>query len=338
MKRVVYHLCLIIIPLFVISGCESSKKTPEKITKKNPWKTLTIPSFNSDSAYHFIEKQVAFGPRVPNTMGHKLCGDYLIAKLREYGANVTVQPFVDVAYNGQPLQLRNIIGSFSPTTRKRILLAAHWDTRPYADKDTVDRDFPIDGANDGASGVGVLLELARTVHRNGLPKTGFDIVFFDGEDYGEHDDMEQVPLKNNRMHIWWCLGSQYWARNPHVPKYSAYYGILLDMVGAKNAKFYKEGGSMQFAPKVTKKVWNTARSLGHSNFFINALSPGVTDDHIFVNRDARIPMINIIDYDSSSPSYYFPDYHHTHRDNLSLIDKQTLQAVGETLLYLVYTE
>jgi Zn-dependent M28 family amino/carboxypeptidase len=331
-------LYLIFILVSFFCSCESSKKTPEKITKKNPWKTLTVPSFNSDSAYNFIAKQVAFGPRVPNTIGHQRCGDYLINKLRSYGAKVTVQEFSEVAYNGQVLRLRNIIGSFNPTTKKRILLAAHWDTRPFADKDVENRDMPIEGANDGASGVAVLLEIARVIHDNENPRSGLDIIFFDGEDYGEHEDVETPPLKNNRMQIWWCLGSQYWSKRPHIPNYSAYYGILLDMVGGKNAKFYKEGGSMQFAPKVNKKVWNTARSLGYSNYFVNALSPGVTDDHIFVNRDARIPMINIIDFDPASPSYYFPDYHHTHRDNLDLIDKQTLQAVGETMMYLIYTE
>lgn len=331
-------LISLLLLLSVIFGCESSKNTGEKISRKNPFKTLTVPSFNSDSAYIFIEKQVSFGPRVPNSLNHVQCGDYLISTLKEFGAKVTVQEFAEVAYNGKILRLRNIIGSFNPSSRKRILLAAHWDTRPFADKDTINRDTPIDGANDGASGVGVLLELARVLSCNDKPKAGIDIIFFDGEDYGEHEDVEQVPLKNNRMQIWWCLGSQYWALKPHVPKYSAYYGILLDMVGGRNAKFYKEGGSMQFAPKVVKKVWNTARSLGYSNYFINGLSPGITDDHIFVNRDARIPMINIVEYDPSSPSYYFPKYHHTHSDNLELIDTQTLQAVGETLLYLIYTE
>jgi Zn-dependent M28 family amino/carboxypeptidase len=334
-KRDVVFLMLF---CFLLFSCESSKKAPDKITPRKPRKALTVPSFNSDSAFAFIEDQLAFGPRVPNTPSHTLCAEYLLRKLKEYGAKVYLQPFSDIAYNGTRLYLRNIIGSYNPSANKRILLAAHWDTRPYADKDTEDRYEPFDGANDGASGVAVLLEIARIFHTNDMPEVGVDLVFFDGEDYGEHSDVKISPLKDGLMQIWWCLGSQYWSLHPHVQNYSAYYGILLDMVGAKNARFYKEGGSMQFAPKVVRKVWKTARSLGYSNYFVDINSPGITDDHIFVNRDAHIPMISIVEYDPGSPSYYFPAYHHTRKDNIELIDKQTLQAVGETVLYTVYTE
>lgn len=319
-------------------GCESSKKSVDHVVGRKSKKSITVPSFNSDSAYFFIQKQVDFGPRVPNTDPHIVCGAYLVSTLKSYGAEVTEQNFSEQAYNGTTLHLKNIIASYNPNVQKRILLAAHWDTRPYADKDTEGRYEPIDGANDGGSGVGVLLEIARIMSKNEKPNTGIDIIFFDGEDYGEHEDVENTPLKNGMVKIWWCLGSQYWADNPHVRGYSAYYGILLDMVGANNARFYKEGGSMQFAPKVMKKVWNTARGLGYSNYFITTNSPGIMDDHIFVNRDAKIPMIDIVEYKSNSPSYYFGDYHHTKNDNMSIIDKQTLQAVGETVLYTIYNE
>jgi len=301
-------------------------------------KTITVPSFNSDSAYYFIQKQVDFGPRVPNSDGHKICSDFLINQLKSYGASIKEQEFTEQAYDGTMLHLKNIIASYNTSAHKRILLAAHWDTRPYADKDIEGRYEPIEGANDGASGVGVLLEVARILNKNELPDVGLDIIFFDGEDYGEHEDVENVPMKNGLVQIWWCLGSQYWADHPHVPKYSAYYGILLDMVGARNARFFKEGGSMQFAPKVVNKVWATARSLGYSNYFVSTNSPGIMDDHIFVNRDAKIPMIDIVEYDPNSPSYYFGQYHHTKKDNMSIIDKQTLQAVGETVLYTIYNE
>lgn len=320
------------------SACESSRKAPDKTSRRKILRTITIPSFNSDSAYTFIQKQVDFGPRVPNTQEHRSCGDYLIAKLQSYGAVVQVQEFKEQAYNGTILNLRNIIASFNPKAKKRVILAAHWDTRPFSDKDYERRDDPPDGANDGGSGVGVLLETARVLSINDLPKAGIDIVLFDGEDYGEHQDLENSPMKNGRMQIWWCLGSQYWALHLHKPNYSAYYGILLDMVGARKARFYREGGSMQFAPKVVKKVWNTARILGYSNYFVNINSPGIMDDHIFVNRDAKIPMIAIVEYDPMSPTYYFGPYHHTHQDNMSIISKQTLQAVGETLLYTIYNE
>ena len=323
---------------FLIFGCESSKKSIDHVGKKNSKQTITVPSFDSDSAYSFIQKQVSFGPRVPNSVEHKLCGEFLARKLQSYGAEIELQEFREQAYNGTVLYLKNIIASYNPDVKKRILLGAHWDSRPYADKDVEGRYTPIDGANDGASGVGVLLEVARAISKNENPRIGVDIIFFDGEDYGEHEDVDDVPMKNGLVQIWWCLGSQYWADHPHTPKYSAYYGIILDMVGSRNARFFKEGGSMQFAPKVVKKVWDTARSLGYSNFFINSNSPGIMDDHIFINRDAKIPTINIVEYDPNSPSYYFGGYHHTRKDNMDIIDKQTLQAVGETVMYTIYNE
>ena len=319
--RTLFHIIFLIGLLFV--GCEGSKKSVDQLGGKTAKKVMTVPSFNSDSAYYFIEKQVSFGPRVPNSNGHKTCGDYLVNQLKTTGARIIEQEFTEEAYDGTILHLKNIIASFNTNARKRILLAAHWDTRPYADKDKIGRYEPIEGANDGASGVGVLLEIARILGRNERPGIGIDIIFFDGEDYGEHEDVDDVPMKNGLVQIWWCLGSQYWADHPHVPKYSAYYGILLDMVGGDNARFYKEGGSMQFAPKVVDKVWSTARSLGYSNYFINTNSPGIMDDHIFVNRDAKIPMVDIVEYDPNSPSYYFGSYHHTRKDNMNIINKQT---------------
>ena len=331
------HLLVTVVFIFLIA-CESSKKSVDQIIYSNSRKTTTVPSFNRDSAFLFIKKQVDFGPRVPNTFAHKACGNYLASQLRSYGAKVIEQEFSEQAYDGTILYLKNIIASYNPDAKKRVLLAAHWDTRPFADKDVDGRYDPIDGANDGASGVGVLLEVARILSVNEKPNIGLDIIFFDGEDYGEHEDVTDVPMKNGLVQIWWCLGSQYWADHPHIPRYSAYYGILLDMVGSRNARFFKEGGSMQFAPKVVEKVWATARSLGYSNYFVSTNSPGIMDDHIFVNRDAKIPMIDIVEYDPDSPSYYFGDFHHTKKDNINIIDRQTLQAVGETVLYTIYNE
>lgn len=324
--------------LMLTAACESSRRSADSNVIERPGRIITVPAFNSDSAYSYIEKQVGFGPRVPNSQAHRRCGDFLISALEAYGAQVTVQSFVEEAYDGQKLYLRNIIGSFKPDFPKRILLAAHWDTRPFADRDPERPDEPIDGANDGGSGVGVLLEVARVMHANEAPEVGIDIIFFDGEDYGEHDSIAVAPMKNDRMQIWWCLGSQYWSRNLHKPAYSAYYGILLDMVGGRNARFYREGGSMQFAPKVVRKIWKTAQSLGYSHFFIDSDSPGIIDDHIFISRDAGIPTAAIVEYNPESPDSYFAPYHHTHQDNLRLIDRQTLQAVGETVLYAIYHE
>ncbi|MGV3539853.1 MAG: M28 family peptidase, partial [Rufibacter sp.] len=215
---------------------------------------IQAPEFNADSAYAFVAKQVGFGPRVPNTSAHRACGDYLVNQLKTYGGHVLEQTFTAKAYNGTSLNLRNIMGQFNPNAPKRILLAAHWDTRPFADKDTVNQKQPIDGANDGASGVAVLLEIARQLQDNPLSgDVGVDILFFDGEDYGQPDNSGLDYQENT-----WCLGSQYWSRNKMPKNYQPQYGILLDMVGAKGSRFAREEGSRGYASDVVDKVWGAA--------------------------------------------------------------------------------
>jgi hypothetical protein len=212
------------------------------------------------------------------------------------------------------------------------MLSAHWDSRRFGDKDSQDMDQPIDGANDGASGVGVLLEIARVINSQELkPDVGIDFILFDGEDDGE---LDKGPQLNNGQ-VWWCLGSQYWSINKHVPNYTAYYGILLDMVGAKGAHFYWEGYSRQYAAGILRKVWENAAKIGQGDFFVMRDTAPIMDDHVFVNENAGIPMVDILDF---SPDYGFGHYHHTHSDNMELIDKRTLQAVGETVLFTVYQE
>jgi len=293
---------------------------------------IDFPEFSADSAYSFIQQQVDFGPRVPNTAPHRETREWLVSKFEEYGLQVTEQNFETRAYDGTNLNLTNIIASWNPQASKRILLAAHWDTRPMADKDTQRIDEPIDGANDGASGVGVLLEIARIITSDAnQPAVGIDFILFDGEDYGEP---EHTDTRNNQQ-IWWALGSQYWSRNPHEAGYTAYYGILLDMVGGKNARFYREGYSMKYAKNIVQKVWNNAHALGHGDFFQMRNAGEIIDDHVFVNEIAKIPMIDIIDF---SPDYGFGRFHHTHDDTMEIIDKRTLKAVGETVLYTIYLE
>jgi glutaminyl-peptide cyclotransferase len=291
-----------------------------------------FPEFNADSAYSFIQQQVDFGPRVPNTEAHRQTRQWLVEKFEGYGMEVTEQNFETRAFDGTMLNLTNIIATWNPQASKRILLAAHWDTRPMADKDTERIDEPIDGANDGGSGVGVLLEIARIITSDqNQPVVGIDFILFDGEDYGEP---EHTNVRNNSQ-IWWALGSQHWARNPHQVGYTAYYGILLDMVGGKNARFYREGYSMQYAKNIVQKVWNNAHALGHGDFFQMRNAGEIIDDHVFVNEIAKIPMIDIIDF---SPDYGFGRFHHTHDDSMDIIDKRTLKAVGETVLYTIYAE
>ena len=318
-------------------GEDNSSSSDTNNTTTTKPKEITLqkaPEFNADSAYFFVQKQVDFGPRVPNSKGHQECGDYLINQLKQYGWEVKVQEFTAVAYDSTLLSSRNIIASFNPDEPTRILLAAHWDTRHVADKDSSDTDSPIDGANDGASGVGVLLEVARAISSaTQKPAYGVDIIFFDSEDYGPPENSEYQGNNN-----FWCLGSQHWAKNRIPENYTAYFGILLDMVGAKDAVFYQEGHSIQYAGNVTRYVWNVANKIGHGNQFVNKESPAIIDDHYFVNKEAGIPMLDIIEYDVHRANAYFASYHHTHADNMDIIDRNTLNAVGKTVLQVIYSD
>jgi hypothetical protein len=295
---------------------------------------VETPDFKADSAYAFIEKQVQFGPRIPGSVASQNTLQFLVAKLKSYGWTVTEQPFTAFRYDGKKLQGTNIIAQFQPAIAKRILLAAHWDARSIADKDSVRKDEPIDAANDGASGVGVLLEIARNLHEaKNKPAVGVDIVLFDLEDHGEPNDYTGEHKPNS-----WALGSQHWAANLVPANYKAYYGILLDMVGGKGAMFPHEGSSMQYAPGIVRSVWATAADLGYSHLFVDQDAFGISDDHTAVNEIAKIQMIDIIDLRASNGGFEFGSFHHTHADNLANIDKSTLKAVGQTLLQVLYRE
>lgn len=325
-------LLLLTVPFFIFSSCEQST-SKEKKTKKKEKKSVVVPPFNADSAYYFVQKQVDFGPRVPGTKAHIACAEWLSEKLDSYADTVIVQAFRARTYDDVARNGKNIIASFGPEKKKRILLMAHWDTRPFADHDPDPSNHRthIDGANDGGSGVGVLLEMARQFHME-QPEVGVDLVLFDLEDWGPPTDLDLYKEE------YWCLGSQYWSKNPHVYGYDASFGILLDMVGAKNPVFPKEYFSMQYARYVVDLVWYTALNLGYGNTFLNQTGSGSTDDHIFVNRIANIPSIDIIHLDPSSSNSSFFEHWHTVSDNMESIDKQTLHMVGEVVMTVVYKE
>ena len=288
---------------------------------------MPAPDFNADSAFSFVKAQCDFGPRVPGTKAHEACANYLVGKLKQYTPDVIVQAGKVTTYNGVNLDIKNIIARFNPSAKKRILLFAHWDTRPWADRDTVRQNEPILGADDAGSGVGVLLELARILSQT-APSVGIDIAFFDAEDYGTRAGEEGGDDS-------YALGTQYWCRNLVPANYKAEYGILLDMVGARNAQFGLEVISRQYAPGVLTNVWNAANRIGYGAYFIYLEGGYITDDHLYVNEMAGIPSIDII-HTSATTGTGFPAHWHTHRDNMDVIDRSTLKAVGQTLLEVIF--
>lgn len=282
--------------------------------------------FCADSAAAYVKAQCDFGPRVPNTTAHTLCGDWLLEQLNRRGATVTAQQATLTTFDGTILNARNIIAQFNPDSTYRILLTAHWDCRPWADSDPdpAKHHLPVMGANDGASGVGVLLEIARLIALQN-PSIGIDIIFFDAEDWGTNNDDDS-----------WALGTQYWAQHQHTQNYAPAYAILLDMVGAPGASFQREYFSMAFAPGVVNNVWATAHAAGYGNFFKNSDGAAITDDHLFVNK-AGIKCIDIVDYRSDDDGGFFEQWHTT-ADTFDNIDPATLKAVGQTLTNLIYQQ
>lgn len=325
------YIILAIAPFLICCNSQTTQ-TANSNTQTNI-ELIKTPVFNADSAYDYTAKQVAFGPRVPTSKAHEGCAKYLAAKLKQLGADVTIQEGEVMLFDKNRVTCKNIIGQFNKANPNRVVLFSHWDSRPFADQDEniSMRNVPIDGASDGASGVGVLLELARNLGKESAT-IGVDIIFLDVEDYGQPQFSKLPPNEDS-----WCLGTQYWGKNIERNNYSPRFGILLDMVGAKDAMFYHEGYSMQYAPQVVEKVWKAASALGHGNRFVYENGGTITDDHVYVNQLTAIPTIDIIQYDPASNTS-FGTYWHTHKDNMSIIDKNTLSAVGQTLMQVIYSE
>ena len=309
--------------LLLAAACRSDKSSNNKTSSPDRApQSVTIPAFNRDSAYAFVQAQVDFGPRNMGSEAHKACKDWIVAKLKSYDLQVAEQNFPAAIYTNEVFPGTNIIGKINPDHPRRIVLAAHWDTRFMAEKDAKaeDRDKPILGADDGASGVGVLLEIARTIKDHPIDM-GIDLVFFDAEDQGDNGGEKET----------WCLGSQFWAANLSAQN-RPQYGILLDMVGAKGATFPKEAISLNFANGVLEKVWSLGQSMGYGGYFSNERVNQLVDDHLFVNQ-VGLPMIDIINYKNG-----FGHYHHTQSDNMEIIDRNTLRAVGQVVLAVLYKE
>jgi len=301
----------------------------EEIEKVQP----VGPDFNADSAYIYLQEQCDFGPRTMNSTAHDKCEKWIIQKFEQYGCKVTTQKATLNGYDGTPLRSTNIMASYNPEATTRIMFCAHWDCRPWADNDPDSTNWhkPIIAANDAASGVGVMIELARILKGSGL-ELGVDFICFDAEDYGTPQWFEGEDPGDT-----WALGAQYFANN--LPEgYAPRYGILLDMVGGVGAKFYREGMSMQYAPAIVKKVWNAARQVGYGSYFPKADGGMITDDHIPVNQTANIPCIDVIPYYPDCAQSSFGPTWHTIADNMDNIDKNTLKAVGQTMVQVLFTE
>ena len=327
-----FSFCILLFTAACKSDADSTDQTDTPIAREVP--QLPIPTFNRDSAFQFLQTQVEFGPRNPGSPGIQAARAWMIDQMKRFGATVHEQNFTANFQFGESHPSMNIIAQFQPEKSRRILLGAHYDTR-YMGEEDPDPDkqlLPIDGADDGASGVAVLMEIARLIQEQPL-EIGVDIIFFDAEDQGQRGEGANET---------WCLGSQYWSKKPHKTGYQANYGILLDMVGAKNAFFNQENVTNLYphasrVHQLYQKVWNLARAMGKGKHFQNRRIPAIIDDHYFVNLNAGIPMIDIINKPPQSEEGFGPHWH-THDDNLSVIDRNVLGTVGQVVTAVIFRE
>ena len=321
---------LIALAAVFLMACGNSKSS---VTTTETAEQPVGPTFSADSAYLFCLQQCDFGPRTMNSEAHERCGEWIAEKFRQYGLDVTMQRADLRGYDGTVLKSTNIIASHKPNESNRILVCAHWDSRPWADNDPDEANHhkPVLAANDGASGVAIMLELARQIDSLQI---GVDFICFDAEDWG----IPQWADDDESDGDTWALGAQYWAENLHRQDYSARYGILLDMVGGQGAKFYQEQVSLYYASDVVKRVWSAAEVAGYSSYFPKKEGGMITDDHVPVNQKAHIPCIDIIPYYPDCEASSFGPTWHTVNDDMQHIDKNTLQAVGQTLIQVLFSE
>lgn len=315
--------------LLVLAGCKhNNQATESQDSGQKDYTQVEVPAFSADSAYAYVERQLAFGNRIPGSKGWEQCAAWLAAQMRRWCDTVIVQDFKATLWDGKTVPGKNIIASLNLKADRRVLLAAHWDSRSWADHDRNDnlQHSPVPGANDGASGVAALMEMARVMSTM-PPSVGVDIIFFDVEDQGAPEWSEVYDQDT------WCKGSQYWAQNRHVPFYSAVYGVLFDMVGTQHPRFTKEQISRSFAPGLTDKLWRAAAALGYGHVFVNQETDPILDDHYYVNSLAGIPMVDIV---QNSPGISFFEHWHTTTDDLNAVNADALRTVAEVTMKTIY--
>ena len=323
---------LLLLALTLLCSCKSTKKGGA--AESDDTVELVGPAFNADSAWAYCQRQCDFGPRTMNSRAHDDCADWIEAKFRQLGCDVQSQRADLQGYDGTVLKSRNIIARANPKATTRLLVCAHYDSRPWADNDPDSANWrkPVMAANDGASGVGVMLELARLMQNDTTLRVGVDFVCLDAEDWGT-PQWADVPDDADS----WALGAQYFAEN--LPKgYDVRYGILLDMVGGQGARFFQEGVSKQYAPEIVKKVWRAARKAGYGSMFPNEEGGMITDDHVPLNQKGRIPTIDIISYYPDCQQSSFGPTWHTVSDDMQHLDRNTLKGVGQVMVQVIFSE
>ena len=274
-------------------------------------------AFDGATALTYVRTQLAFGPRTPNSDGARRCGDWIIAQMRAHADTVIVQSWTHTTVDGKQLVLRNILARWRPQATDRVLYVTHWDTRPVADDDpdSTKRTDPMPGANDGASGVALFVELANVLKQT-PPNVGVDLLFVDGEDYGSFEPKQQDVL----------LGSTYFAAHLPAPGYQPLYGVLFDMIGQRDLQIYEEGNSVQKAPEVVDRVWRAADDMGYGDVFIPRTKYTISDDHLPLLA-AGLRVIDVIDYDYA--------VHHTTHDTIDQLSARSFQVVGDVATGLV---
>ena len=314
---------LILLPfiLLALASCKGKAQSAEA----DDADSSAIPTFNEDSAYAYCAAQCDFGPRTMNSAAHDSCAQWIVKTFKRMGCTVRTQKTDIKAWDGNTLHATNIIASVNPDVPQRIILCAHWDSRPWADNDPdkANHDKPVMAANDGASGVAVLIELARQLQAKPVIPVGIDLVCFDAEDYGTDKDESS-----------WALGAEYFAKQMKPQTYA--YGILLDMVGGQGAKFYQEGFSLKYAQNIVNWLWQAAANAGYSTMFPMQAGGYITDDHKYLN-EAGVPTVDIIPYYPDCQQSCFGPTWHTVSDDMQHIDKSTLKAVGQTLVHHLYS-
>ena len=332
---IVQKVSFFLFPLFFLLFSFSCGNLRKQATDETMVMQPVGPVFCTDSAYLFCQQQCGFGPRTMNSAAHDQCEQWIVGKFRQYGYEVQLQKADLKGYDGTMLKSTNIQAMKATTKeRPRILICAHWDSRPWADNDPDEANWhqPVLAANDGASGVAVMLELARLLSQGDSAFVAVDFLCFDAEDWGVPQWSDADDTGDS-----WALGAQYWAAS-YQGRSDYQYAILLDMVGGEGAMFYKEGMSVQYASAIVDKVWRAAKVVGYGSMFPTQTGGYITDDHIPVNKTAKIPTIDIIPYYPNCEQSSFGPTWHTVNDDMAHVNKNTLQAVGQTLVQVIFSE